>query len=644
MFAKPSSSDRGSVVRLALLLIILLAVPSIGVLWFVSVAMNNEQLASRQRMADAYRLHLRGATRILTDHWQAKTREIQQRRQELTPAALFAEVASGGFADALLAYNPEGRLLYPNELTRDEGVDKSDARWSEAESLEFQTLDLPAAIAIYRDLASENESEAAKRQASLALARCLFRNGEHAEACEIILGVPQDTAVARDLANHEMLALEFLGDTKSNAGEKILLRLEQRLRNYNDLTLSSAQRVFLMNRLTELLGKETQFPTFATERTAASFVAAQPVPTIVPLFLRTPLADIWQLGTPDGKTLLLFGRDRIVSESETLLSSTASLDAATIRLLAPDQNADPDEYLAVTAGDVFPGWRLSLSLNDKSEIERAATRRNTITLWTGLMVILATCALMLLIARTVQHQMQLARLKNDLVGTVSHELKTPLASMRLLVDTLLDAESFDENLTREYLQLIGKENERLCRVMDNFLAFSRMDRRMHTFTFVPCDVRKLILRSVEAAGDRFHAADCQLDVRVDDDLPTLNADTDAIVTAILNLLENAYKYSDPVRQIQIHASEQAGRIRIAVADNGIGLSRRTAAKVCQRFYQVDRSLARKGQGCGLGLSIVQFIVSAHHGRLQIDSLPGSGSTFTILLPVAEASQGREIAP
>jgi len=123
-------------------------------------------------------------------------------------------------------------------------------------------------------------------------------------------------------------------------------------------------------------------------------------------------------------------------------------------------------------------------------------------------------------------------------------------------------------------------------------------------------------------------------------LPRIRADKDATVTVLLNLLDNAWKYSGDDKQIAIRACLANGGqwVCIVVADNGIGLSRRATRKIFNRFYQVDQTLSRSGSGCGLGLSIVKFILDAHGGTIDVTSEPGKGSTFTVRLPTLEAKK------
>ena len=126
-------------------------------------------------------------------------------------------------------------------------------------------------------------------------------------------------------------------------------------------------------------------------------------------------------------------------------------------------------------------------------------------------------------------------------------------------------------------------------------------------------------------------------MEIPNDLPEIQADHDAIVTVLVNLLDNACKYTTDDKQIALKVFRDDGFVCFAVSDNGIGLARRHLRKIFDRFYQVDSSLARKAEGCGLGLSIVKFIVDAHKGKISVESKPDQGSTFTVRLPVAEAA-------
>jgi len=245
----------------------------------------------------------------------------------------------------------------------------------------------------------------------------------------------------------------------------------------------------------------------------------------------------------------------------------------------------------------------------------------------------------LLVGRYLLKQVRLARLKNDFVATISHELKTPLSSMRVLVDTLLEGRPRGEEQAREYLQLVAKENERLSRLIDNFLTFSRMERNRQAFELQDVAPGEIVEAAAEAVRSRFEADNRTLEVATAPDLPTITADRDALITVLLNLLENAHKHSGDHGRIALRAYEAEESVCFEVRDNGTGMSRRVVRRVFDRFYQADRSLSRAASGCGLGLSIVKFIVDAHRGSIDVQSQPGRGSTFTVRLPTVGPASG-----
>ncbi len=289
--------------------------------------------------------------------------------------------------------------------------------------------------------------------------------------------------------------------------------------------------------------------------------------------------------------------------------------------------------LEYDAGEFFPGWRLGLSFRGSDPFVAASQRQTRFYLWTGLLVVSIIAILALLVARYVAAQMRLARLKNDLVSTVSHELKTPLASMRALVDTLMARRYRTEEQLQDYLRLISKENQRLSHLIENFLTFSRLERGKQRFRFEDLQPESIVADAVNALKDKLESPQCDFEAQIEPDLPRVRGDSDSLTAVLVNLLENACKYTETEKRIHLRAYPNGRQVCFEVKDNGIGLSRSEVRRVFDRFYQVDQSLTRKRSGCGLGLSIVQSIVRAHGGSVEVESQPGQGSTFTVRLPV-----------
>jgi signal transduction histidine kinase len=289
-------------------------------------------------------------------------------------------------------------------------------------------------------------------------------------------------------------------------------------------------------------------------------------------------------------------------------------------------------FLTTPIGKYYADWRVELYFEDNDIFEETTRRQITLYVWAGVLVIVLILAAGGLAGQAVGKQVKLNKLKNDFVATASHELKTPLASMRVLVDTLLEGNYKDQQQAREYLELIAKENERLSGLINNFLTFSRMERNKQAFEMVRSSPAAIARAAAEAVKTQLSRGQCDFRVNINENLPDVLADHDAIVTVLVNLLDNAYKYSYGDRHIELNVSAQDKSVRFRVSDNGIGMSRRAVRKIFKRFYQVDRSLSRHAQGCGLGLSIAKFIVDAHKGSISVDSELGKGSTFTVKLP------------
>jgi signal transduction histidine kinase len=643
-----SGTSQGNDLWPVLLLLIVVMVPTIGVLWFVSVAMRNEQLASRQRLSDAYHTHLLVVQRTLDDRWSEIADDIQDSSPRIgvngytdgTMLQWFVAAVVTGPVDAVVCFDDAGQIAYPT-LPDASSVEFDDDRWREAVRIEYERGDPAAAQKIYHEIVAAAKEPLLRAFALQSEVRCLFRTGEDEAALKIVdrsddfLSLARDTHGRLIAANVELMAIELAEE--SAITDAIRQRLLQRLDAHVDGRLPASQRLFLMKRLAELIPGSVDASLLAAEDLAARFVAAQPRPSRTPALQSSQLADVWQVATSDGRLLLLLKTETVAEQSALVIRNTDLPEGVQISIIPPGQSQQVDELVSIRAGSRLPGWRLSMNSAD-AQIDTAASHQQALHLWISVLVVLFTSAVAVFLAISIRRQIHVANLKNDLVGTVSHELKTPLSSMRLLVDTLLESSQFEPQQTREYLQLIAKENTRLSRLIENFLTFSRLEQGKHTFEFCAVEPAALIARAVEAAGERFHESGCTLTIESTENLPSVRGDEDGLVMALLNLLDNAYKYSSVPREISVRANREGDAVCFSVSDNGVGMTRAAANRIFQKFYQVDQSLVREGQGCGLGLSIVNDIVRAHGGEASVSSRPENGSTFTLRIPTATSSE------
>ncbi len=254
----------------------------------------------------------------------------------------------------------------------------------------------------------------------------------------------------------------------------------------------------------------------------------------------------------------------------------------------------------------------------------------------GLALILGATGLAgYLLLRDVNRQIELADMRSQFVASVSHELKTPLTAIRMLAETMDMGRSKDPEKQSQYLQTIVNESERLSRLVDNVLDFSRIERGKKIYQLIPTPLADVVHSVAQTMQYSLAQNGFQLDTSIDDSLPPALADRDAMEQAILNLLTNAMKYSGTARSIYLSLRRDGGDAAIEVKDRGVGIPASDHAKIFEKFYRVPSANTELVAGTGLGLTLTQHIVKAHGGRIQVKSVPCKGSTFTILLPLVE---------
>jgi signal transduction histidine kinase len=264
---------------------------------------------------------------------------------------------------------------------------------------------------------------------------------------------------------------------------------------------------------------------------------------------------------------------------------------------------------------------------------------------------LAIVAAVIFSLRFVLHEMELAELKSTLVSNVSHELKTPLALIRLFSETLELGRAPGKEKEKEFLRIIHKESERLTHLIDNVLDLNRIEQGRKTYTMRPTDLAAVVSETLDAYRFQLQQQGFTLASRIAEDLPPVAADGDALTQALLNLIDNAIKYSSDKKSLRVDLERRDGEAVISVEDQGIGIHPREHDKIFDMFYRVERGLVHSVKGSGLGLSLVKHIVNAHGGRITLDSRPGHGSRFSIALPLhyadsvdANPEPGEESSP
>ncbi|HEX6502376.1 MAG TPA: HAMP domain-containing sensor histidine kinase [Terriglobales bacterium] len=244
--------------------------------------------------------------------------------------------------------------------------------------------------------------------------------------------------------------------------------------------------------------------------------------------------------------------------------------------------------------------------------------------------------------RNVSKEIALARLKSDFVSNVSHELRTPLSLIRLYAETLEMGRLKSPDKFQEYYQIIRKESERLTALINNILDFSRIEAGRKEYDFRDTDLRELVSNTLESYRYQIEQHGFTLEEKIDP-VPPMRIDREAMARSLVNLVNNALKYSQDHKYIGVNLYRENGSVKLEVIDHGIGIPNREHEKIFEKFYRVGDPLVHNTKGSGLGLSLVRHIAHAHGGEVSVDSTPGQGSKFTIKLPVQESAMEKEAA-
>jgi signal transduction histidine kinase len=243
-----------------------------------------------------------------------------------------------------------------------------------------------------------------------------------------------------------------------------------------------------------------------------------------------------------------------------------------------------------------------------------------------------------LLLRDVSRESELAEMRSHFVASVSHELKTPLTAIRMFAETLAMGRAGDERTRTEYLQTVVNESERLSRLVDNVLDFSRIEQGKKIYRMQCASLPDIVRASAKAMQYPLTQHGFVLNLSIEEGLPAVLADSDALEQAVLNLLANAMKYSGEAREIDLCLLHAAGEAVIKVVDRGIGIAAEDQCRIFEKFYRVRSSHADRVPGTGLGLTLATHIIKAHGGRLQVSSQLGRGSAFSICLPLNAAEE------
>jgi two-component system phosphate regulon sensor histidine kinase PhoR len=285
-------------------------------------------------------------------------------------------------------------------------------------------------------------------------------------------------------------------------------------------------------------------------------------------------------------------------------------------------------------GKTLYAWRIQITPRDVDELRKQAdTERLLGVLLVPVSMFIIAVGLGVLWL-SVRSERRTSQLKSDFIANVSHELKTPLSLIRMFAELLATGRTKSESQSREYGSIITRESERLSHLIDNVLDFARIERGKSSYNFAEGHLEEVVERALDVYRHRLEKEKLRLKTEIEANLPPVRMDQDAMTLVLLNLVDNAVKHAGDGGEVSVRLRRVPGAVALSIADKGAGIAADEQRRIFERFYRAERTRARNVRGSGIGLALVKYIAEAHGGRVQVDSVPGQGATFTVFVPVA----------
>jgi signal transduction histidine kinase len=619
----------------------------------------------------------------------------------LIEGAYVLSVTGGVLYPPALGGGSQGTLRAPDAVELERERETFDALMSEGEELEYVSHQYAGAIRAYRDAMHQVHSDELSSMFETAIGRAQLKAGDHEGAIatyrHVLSRYPEvrdlDRMVVRFLAQYQIAAaLGELGrehealDTLLTLNRDLLARSGEitalQYAYYSDLIHGLSARLMSTRGLSGRSRYESEFRRLAVRtksRLSQKYLANVLMEELEGSLVRRRGYSArlhYVSDRAEGDPFLLAYRelhDPAGVGVTGLVAVQVDLDALKNRMIpsilgqlevgrevALAVVGDEGDYVLGTESPVrealamqtlaepFDFWRIALGPKDPGPAQRRVDFRASVWMWTISVLLLTIMAGAFVSLRRAQRQAQLARARATFVSNVSHELRTPIASIKMFSE-LLERELQEPDgrpaakrsaTLPQYLGLIRHEADRLARLIESVLDFSRMERGGRTYRFELCDPAEVFGTAVESFRPHAESEGFRLDVRLPESLPPLRLDPDAICQVVLNLLSNAVKYSDAVKEIRVSASPEGPWVVLDVEDRGIGIGAGDLPRVFEQFYRADQRLdSGHGGGLGLGLTLARHIARAHGGEILVHSEPGQGSTFRVLLPVPTEPPG-----
>jgi signal transduction histidine kinase len=539
---------------------------------------------------------------------------------------------------------PPGLLLYYPVIP--DGEEPPAATFVAGETLEYQGNDPAKAAEVFRELA-RSPDPGVRAGALLRLGRNLRKTGRHEEALQAydelaqlgrtsVLGLPAEL-MAREARS---TVLEAIGKGEELRKEAALMHSAlwrgrwSLLRPAWEFHAEEAQRWSGASPLTE--GEQNALVlSSAAESMHGQWVAERESKGRRILKIKgRPVLISWT-GTSDRLAAVLAGPGYLGSKWTEALQGRrvqGALVDADGQVMIGSFNKSGPQAVRTTAATRLPGTLHATSADPGADEAGFAGRRRL--LLSGFAVLaLVLFAGSYFIMRSIDRERAVARLQSEFVSAVSHEFRTPLTSLRQLSEMLSKGRVPTEDLRQQSYDILARESERLQRLVESLLDFGRIEARAFRYHYEHLDPVTLVGDLVAEFQEKAAAQGYRVELTRAGEYPRIHADREALGLALRNLLDNAVKYSPDCRTVWVEMARERDRLAIRVRDQGMGIPASEQKEIFKRFVRGTGSRAANIKGTGIGLAMARHIIEAHDGEIRLESEPGRGSTFTILLPL-----------
>jgi signal transduction histidine kinase len=653
------------------LFLLTVILPSLVLVVFTLRMINQEKELAQKRMTEERRRLGRDfGERLLLRLEKIKLQEASAlgRGGELgasrEPAAESGPLPQSGYVNpevVLIGYVEDNQLELPWEFTErivasgrllNQGSFRQ--MMADGENAEFSRKNPRQAAELYASAMNKSGSPVQKEYAHLALARALAKSGRMQQAIDHAREI---LALPADIRDEFGIPLSFYAAGMLVEEDAVLESVGERVKEEMDSEgWLSPPAAYMLADLIEKLGRKASDPALANMvkecRQALQFYMPK---------LEQALAlqeDFSALGLTvfpakgshrDEPLWTTYGENPwLVSLSPPLSGLRQILVAVNLVDISTSLRSDPEilstfprEFHLVTdmaaagedLGGNFRGLKIAFAATPEEWLSSQSTLQPLFYVLIVILVLGMTLFGTYLLLRDVRREVRMAEMRSQFVSGVSHELKTPLTAIRMFAETLRLGRTQNRKTQEEYLDTIVNESQRLTRLLNNVLDFSKIEKGKKIYRPQPASLPEVVKAAARAMEYPLSQQGFKLNVELDEDLPAVSADRDAIEQAVLNLLHNAMKYSGDSREIDLRLQRSSHLALIQVIDRGVGIAPQERKKIFEKFYRVPSQENERLPGTGLGLSLVHHIVAAHGGRIEVESAPGKGSTFSILLPL-----------